>query len=324
MMAVVSNDIAGVEFYSKTSREKINQKNIGGATSLHIAARNGNFEIAEILIKNGADVNIADNEGYTALMRACLAKSDKIVNILLQRNSDSSVMNNNFESAIINASSSDCVNCLKLILQKGDLNATNPELLREQLAQSFAIATKRDNKEIQNLLQTYLNSMTERTIKKKSKIVKENYKEENKIKYVLNSLDIADTTTERIFEIKEEEGGDKKVLENKENKTIYHFIAKPDYQKEEEVVVYYKSQKEPIIYKFKSGPKKLKRKKRKKVKIKNVEAINELPPQHSKEEVIIKKEVKTEIEITDKDLKEVDKIIEQNEIKEKDDIKLQK
>ncbi|MCJ7665283.1 MAG: ankyrin repeat domain-containing protein, partial [Actinobacteria bacterium] len=48
----------------------VNVKNIDGWTALMYAAYNGQTEIAEMLIYNGADVNVKNNDGWTALMYA--------------------------------------------------------------------------------------------------------------------------------------------------------------------------------------------------------------------------------------------------------------
>jgi hypothetical protein len=52
MSATANNDIDGVRFFSKAGPSVINQRNKGGATSLHIACREGNFEITKILNPN--------------------------------------------------------------------------------------------------------------------------------------------------------------------------------------------------------------------------------------------------------------------------------
>ncbi len=157
MSAVVSDDLDGVRFFSKSGTSLINQKNAGGATALHLACREKNLEMVDILIKSGADVNLTDREGWTPLMRASLAKDADIAALLLASGAKASAMNSIGESAIIHATSSDCAGCLTAIFEK--LNA-NQEMdikpLKQQLSDSFVIARNHDNQEIQTILENNL------------------------------------------------------------------------------------------------------------------------------------------------------------------------
>ena len=48
----------------------MNIRNRRGHTGLHIASYNGKKEISEILIEGGAEINVKDNKGNTALHMA--------------------------------------------------------------------------------------------------------------------------------------------------------------------------------------------------------------------------------------------------------------
>ena len=50
---------------------KLNNQDKEGRTALYHACKNGNYEIAEKLIKNGADLNIKTNNDWTAFHIAC-------------------------------------------------------------------------------------------------------------------------------------------------------------------------------------------------------------------------------------------------------------
>lgn len=157
MSAVTENDIVGVRFFSKAGRSIINQKNIGGATALHMACREKNFEIVRILIENGADINIVDNEGWTPLMRASMAGDAQIVDFLLTKGATAENINSVGESAIIHATLADCDLCIDAIFKRGNLiRRLRMEKLKEQLTNAFVIAKNHDNQNEQELLERYL------------------------------------------------------------------------------------------------------------------------------------------------------------------------
>jgi hypothetical protein len=56
----------------------------GRSTALIVAVRNGHKEIVSMLIKHGADVNLADSEGKTALAYAVDEKHAEIEAMLRQ------------------------------------------------------------------------------------------------------------------------------------------------------------------------------------------------------------------------------------------------
>ena len=146
MSAVSSNDIEGINFFIKGGTDIINQVNIGGATALHIAARENNFEAAKILVENGADVNIADNEGWTPLMRAALANSPEIVTLLLDNKADANSLNSEGDSVIIQAANSDCTQCINVLFEKFNFaKLMDLKILQSQLNSAFVIARNREN-----------------------------------------------------------------------------------------------------------------------------------------------------------------------------------
>ena len=157
MSAVSSNDVEGVKFFSRAGGFIINQKNIGGATALHIAARNGNDEITKILLDNGSDTNITDNEGWTALMRAAINGNAKITAALCDKGADASIINSDGNSVLIHAALADCSDCLNAIFTKSNLiKVMDSKLLKEQLIDAFIVARNRDNQATQKLLEGYL------------------------------------------------------------------------------------------------------------------------------------------------------------------------
>ena len=157
MSATANNDVDGVKFFSKAGALVINQRNKGGATSLHIACREGNFEITKTLIDNGANVNIIDNEGWTPLMRASLNGNGEIVEILLKNGAKANLLNSLNESALIHATTSKCIKCLEQIIENGDLIKNMDILvLKSQIADAFLIARSQENKGFQGVLESFL------------------------------------------------------------------------------------------------------------------------------------------------------------------------
>lgn len=121
MSAVANNDVNGAKFFSKAGALVINQRNKGGATALHIASREGNLDIVKILVENGANLNIADAEGYTPIMRAAIVGNAAVVEFLLSKGAKAGLINTLNESALIHAVQSKCNDCLNLIIDKGNL-----------------------------------------------------------------------------------------------------------------------------------------------------------------------------------------------------------
>ena len=160
MMAVNSNDIQGVSFFSKAGGVLVNQKNIGGATALHIASREGFLEIAKILIENGADVNAIDNEGWTPLMRANINGHHEVVALLVSKGVGSGGLNYTGESAIMHATLGNCDKCLNIMFEKINfLQTLNLKSLKEQSTDSFIISRNRENPKIQGLLEAFLDRL---------------------------------------------------------------------------------------------------------------------------------------------------------------------
>jgi ankyrin repeat protein len=64
------------------SGASVSAKALGGATALHVAARKGYVELAEVLLARGAEIN---GEGVTPLATAVKAKQDKMADFLKSR-----------------------------------------------------------------------------------------------------------------------------------------------------------------------------------------------------------------------------------------------
>ena len=58
------------------------------------------YEIMQLLIDNGADINIQDNNGYTPLMLACLKNNVETVRILLYKGAKTDIKNKSGDNAV--------------------------------------------------------------------------------------------------------------------------------------------------------------------------------------------------------------------------------
>ncbi len=156
MSAVSSNDLQGIAFFSKGGASIVNQQNMGGATALHIACREGNIDAVKALIENGANPNIADNEGWTPLMRAVLTANAEITDLLIDKGADVSALNSDGDSVIVQAAASDCAKCLNIIFEKGNIvKNMDIKILQNQINTAYLMAVNRENKEISDSLFAY-------------------------------------------------------------------------------------------------------------------------------------------------------------------------
>ena len=76
--AVKQHIAAGTDVDAKT----------GGETPLHMAARFGQSQVAELLIAEGADVNAKNDEGKTALHEAAVNGHKEIAQLLIAKGAD--------------------------------------------------------------------------------------------------------------------------------------------------------------------------------------------------------------------------------------------
>ena len=72
---------------------------------------------AELLLKNHANVNIQNDDGFTALMIACLAKrGSKMVEILLHHGANPNIQNKDGATALMFASQDGCSESVDALL----------------------------------------------------------------------------------------------------------------------------------------------------------------------------------------------------------------
>ncbi|XP_019616149.1 PREDICTED: ankyrin repeat domain-containing protein 2-like [Branchiostoma belcheri] len=66
----------------------LNVANKDGDTGLHVACREGHVKVVELLIKNQADLNVANKTGDTGLHVACSGGHDKVAELLIRNRAD--------------------------------------------------------------------------------------------------------------------------------------------------------------------------------------------------------------------------------------------
>ncbi len=63
----------------------IDARSVAGDTPLIVAAKNGHLEIMKKLVENGAEVNLANDHGNTALHYTCFFRFKECTIYLVQR-----------------------------------------------------------------------------------------------------------------------------------------------------------------------------------------------------------------------------------------------
>ncbi|TGN03108.1 ankyrin repeat domain-containing protein [Leptospira dzoumogneensis] len=85
-------------------------------TPLMIAAREGEVEIAEFLVRNGADINAKTRDGHTALMMAVYNRNLDIVKLLLKNGANVHIKSKQGHTAFSEASLEESIQIKELLL----------------------------------------------------------------------------------------------------------------------------------------------------------------------------------------------------------------
>ena len=97
----------------------VNLGNNIGATALHFASEHGHREVVELLLGNGANINLADKEGATALHTASEEGYEKVVALLLERRAKVDLTDKDGTTALHVASINGHREVVALLLEKG-------------------------------------------------------------------------------------------------------------------------------------------------------------------------------------------------------------
>ena len=99
-----------------------------GWTALICASSEGYNEIVQLLLEGGADVKHKDDDGWTALIRASYFGHKEAVEMLLQNGADVNQKNNNGQTALILASREGHKEAVEVLLENGaDVNIQNKD-----------------------------------------------------------------------------------------------------------------------------------------------------------------------------------------------------
>ena len=101
----------------------LNGINENGDTALSVSVKNGNTDIVELLLENGADINAQDGDGNTALIIAIYNKDDDILEKLIEFATENNIKIN------INLANADGWTALMIAVERGEDNIIE-ELLK--------------------------------------------------------------------------------------------------------------------------------------------------------------------------------------------------
>uniref|UniRef100_A0A182IY34 Ankyrin n=1 Tax=Anopheles atroparvus TaxID=41427 RepID=A0A182IY34_ANOAO len=116
-----------IEYLETGQVTDINTCNANGLNALHLAAKDGHYDIVNELLKRGANVDNATKKGNTALHIASLAGQKEIIQLLLQYNASVNVQSQNGFTPLYMAAQENHDECVNYLLAKG----ANPALATE-------------------------------------------------------------------------------------------------------------------------------------------------------------------------------------------------
>ncbi|KAJ8300500.1 hypothetical protein KUTeg_022019 [Tegillarca granosa] len=97
----------------------INTRGINGITALMFASDNASFTVVELLLQNGAKIDLCDNDGSTSLMLASQNGHSSVVELLLQNGAKIDLCDNDGSTSLMLASQNGHSSVVELLLQNG-------------------------------------------------------------------------------------------------------------------------------------------------------------------------------------------------------------
>ncbi|KFB49171.1 hypothetical protein ZHAS_00017329 [Anopheles sinensis] len=145
LRAARAGDLSKLIEYLETGQvTDINTCNANGLNALHLAAKDGHYDIVNELLKRGANVDNATKKGNTALHIASLAGQKEIIQLLLQYNASVNVQSQNGFTPLYMAAQENHDECVNYLLAKG----ANPALATEDGFTPLAVAMQQGHDKV--------------------------------------------------------------------------------------------------------------------------------------------------------------------------------
>jgi len=125
--AVKKGDLAAVRELLSTRPDGIGAVDERGYTPLHIAAREGQVEIASFLSKKGAAIEAKNSTGFTPLFMAVLGKQSEAARLLLEKGADPNAQTMFQTTPLFTAAESGQAEAVRLLVDRGaEVNHVSP------------------------------------------------------------------------------------------------------------------------------------------------------------------------------------------------------
>ena len=172
---VYKNNYKKVEEAFKEGAD-VNMKNDNGVWFLLVASGHGNVRMVNLLLEKGIDVNITDDYNNTALSTAVRNANHDVVELLLEKGADINKKNDDGDTPLIHAIKSEDYDMVDLLLKRPDIEYDINTLI---LAENLTSEDEEQNG-IPYLIEYYLHEKNEIKEKKDDNIKElSNYKRRN-------------------------------------------------------------------------------------------------------------------------------------------------